>query len=305
MAEGFLPVATSGMLLPKLHLERSTIQLRPQCDLHVSKSARKKSKRFTLTVNQEFDKVIQACHDQHGSHCWLYPPLVQAFRDIFSQGMVEATTMDSTTGRPTNPRRVWKVRLYTIEVWNVESGELAGGEIGYTVGSIYTSLTGFTRQDSAGSVQLAALGRILTERGFHLWDLGMMMDYKRDIGAKAMPRDVFVREVHRVRETEGHLTLPVRQQARNCKDIIDQIAPPVSQQQAKSKNSASKSAAKIEKIATNSDISDAAANATNNVSNHSNSSKASAHSPPVSGGMGMPMKKKKVRESGSEDLPEE
>ena len=30
------------------------------------------------------------------------------------------------------------VRLYSVEVWNAVTGELAGGELGYTVGNIYT-----------------------------------------------------------------------------------------------------------------------------------------------------------------------
>lgn len=245
MAEGFLPVATSGMLLPKLHVERSVIPL--PGELHISKSARKKSKRFRLTINQEFDEVIKGCHEQHGSHCWLYPPLVQAFREMQAapDGVMMAAPMDPTTGRPL-PNRSWKVRLYTIEVWNEATGALAGGELGYTVGSIYTSLTGFTKEDSAGSVQLAALGRLLSEKGFHMWDLGMDMEYKQDIGSQAMPREAFVRDVHRVRETHGRLVLPAGEPAQNCKDIIDRNAPQpiVSKQQPQKKQAKKKQSPK-------------------------------------------------------------
>ena len=187
-------------------------------------------------MNQRFEEVIQGCLDQHGHHCWLYPPLVSAFKEIFDAGTrtagteegigaMDATAMDPITGRPV-PGRTWKVRLYTIEVWNVATGALAGGEIGYTVGSIYTSLTGFTKEDSAGSVQLAALGRLLSEQGFHLWDLGMGMEYKEKIGSQPMPREAFVQEVHRVRATHGHLVLPINETPQNCKDIIDRNAPP-------------------------------------------------------------------------------
>ena len=92
------------------------------------------------------------------------------------------------------------VRLYSIEIWNVESGQLVGGELGYSVGGIYSSLTGYSDEESAGSVQLTALGCLLTRCGFEYWDLGMDLDYKRRLGAQLMPRDEFVANVKRTRE---------------------------------------------------------------------------------------------------------
>merc|ERR1739844_860360 len=89
----------------------------------------------------------------------------------------------------------YPVGLYSIEVWNAQTGQLAGGELGYTIGTIYTSLTGFSREDSAGSVQLATLGKILCMSGFEMWDLGMGLDYKTHLGAKTMERIDFVDRV--------------------------------------------------------------------------------------------------------------
>ena len=64
MVEGFLPIATRGYLLPKLHVERCVLQLNPQSNLHVSRSTRKKAKRFLLSVNESFDEVVAGCHQQ-------------------------------------------------------------------------------------------------------------------------------------------------------------------------------------------------------------------------------------------------
>ena len=165
-SEGFLPIATDGCLLPKLHEQRCVISL-PN-DLHISKSTRKKSKKFNLSVNKAFDKVVEGCREQHGDRCWLYPPLVRAFREINQQD-VYVDVFEN--GGKRSVGRTCPVRLYSIELWDLD-GNLVAGELGYTVGSIYTSLTGFSSQDSAGSVQLAALGRLLSVLGFSIWDLG-------------------------------------------------------------------------------------------------------------------------------------
>jgi Leu/Phe-tRNA-protein transferase len=102
---------------------------------------------------------------------------------------------------------------------------LVGGELGYTVGTIYTSLTGFSSRDSAGSVQLAALGKLIFAAGFTVWDLGMSMDYKQSLGAQLVPRDDFVRMVHEAREMENErgqsVQLPVPATKVNARSIID------------------------------------------------------------------------------------
>ena len=216
MAEGFLPIASDGVLLPKLHAHRCVITL--PGDLHVGKSTRKRSKKFDVTINTAFDRVVEGCRQQHGSQCWLYDPLVEAFKAIMEAGRVDTVVMDT---KEETSRKVAPVRLYSVEVWNASTGNLAGGELGYTVGSIYTSLTGFCAEDSAGSVQLCALGRLLSQLGFSLWDLGMSMAYKASLGSHLMPRKLFVEHVHRVRDTKGDLVLPSNCSPMNARTMIE------------------------------------------------------------------------------------
>ena len=206
MAEGFLPIATKGVLLPKLHHERSVIFLPHQ--LHLSKSVVKKSNKFFFTINTAFREVVHGCHAQH-DHCWLYPPLVDAFHAIYKSTAMEATLEDGITKS--------RVRVYSIEVW--QDSNLVAGELGYTVGSVYTSLTGFSKVDSAGSVQMAALGKVLCEANFTMWDLGMDMDYKRKLGAILLPRSDFVRHIHA--ERGNYVALPKPTEAVNCKSILE------------------------------------------------------------------------------------
>jgi Leu/Phe-tRNA-protein transferase len=245
MAEGFLPIATNegrhSVVLPKLHQRRCVIGL-PD-NLHTRKSTRKKARAFSMTINKAFDAVMEGCRNQHGSNCWLVKPLVEAFRELNEQtiyasvdvvndkqaserrGRLDEYTNDSSEETMMDVMSI-PVRLYSIEVWDAD--ELVAGELGYTVGSVYTSLTGFTSVDSAGSVQLAALGQLLIQSGFTLWDLGMEMEYKHGLGATLWPRSMFVDYLHQVRSLRSPPELPLlgsssSLSARNCRDIIENV----------------------------------------------------------------------------------
>mmetsp|Transcript_11867 Transcript_11867/g.24503 ORF Transcript_11867/g.24503 Transcript_11867/m.24503 type:complete len:354 (+) Transcript_11867:3-1064(+) len=218
MIEGFLPIADEGVILPKLHHKRCVVSL-PQ-GLHVSKSIRKKSKKFRFTTNKAFDRVVDGCRRQHGPRCWLYPELVKVFKEIFDAGQVHSIVNPSSNMSNIEEATV---RIFSIEIWNDETDELVAGELGYTVGNIYTSLTGFSAQGSAGSVQLASLGRLLSKIGFVIWDLGMDMDYKQSLGSHLMDRRDFVAHVANVRVNQGHHKLPVTDsKGFNCKNLIDE-----------------------------------------------------------------------------------
>ena len=294
---GFLPISTSRYLLPKLHKERCVIYpLQPQNQqqeqqqqqqqsltqpqnkknkpsvtttsiIHTSKSTKKKMKKFTLTINQDFDGVVRGCHKQHGV-AWLYPKIVASFKYIHELSKSPTNTLTSTNDHHSDKKNNnnnnnhnttnsetdnhqgrgivaklfppenhllnqikpsdngCEVKLYSIEVWNQQTGELAGGELGYTIGTIYTSLTGFSCQDSAGSVQLAALGNILCLSGYEMWDLGMSLDYKTHLGASLMDRLDFIRCVKNLRvkhpsQVKADGTELKCDERINCKEIFD------------------------------------------------------------------------------------
>lgn len=151
--------------------------------------------------------------------------------------------MNSETNQPQD---VTPVRLYSVEIWNAQTGALAGGELGYSVGGIYSSLTGFSDEDAAGSCQLGefvwlvcffvclfwylfvnynlpvALGKLLTQCGFEYWDLGMDLEYKRRLGADMVQRADWVNRVKRSRIENKGVTLQISGgDRRNAKELVD------------------------------------------------------------------------------------
>lgn len=185
-------------LLPKLHQRRAALH---PAQLHISRQARKKAKTFWISMDTNFQGVLEGCLRQHGVN-WLHPPVQKAFKHL-------------------SGAELSGVKLHSIEVWTAD-GRLVAGELGSTVGAVYTSLTGFHEVDSAGTVQLSTLGRLLQQRGYTLWDLGMEMDYKRSIGAVIFSRPQFVRMFRTSRAESPASALGPSDRA-SCRTVIDSV----------------------------------------------------------------------------------
>ena len=150
--------------------------------MHIGKSTKRHAKNFRISVDKCFNLVAKGCRNQHGTNCWLYPPLLQAYLAIH---------LNKLTNRG--------VSFHSFEVWNKDD-KLVAGELGYAVGGAYTSLTGFSDASFAGNVQLHATGYLLRQLGFLMWDFGMHMKYKEDLGAIEIPRKEFVARLTSLRD---------------------------------------------------------------------------------------------------------
>lgn len=203
MSHGFLTMAQrvgnskdTFALLPKMHRHRCVLRFE---DRHTPKSIRRKSRQLRVSRDRDFEAVVRGIAEQHGEECWLYPPLVDAFRSVFD-----------------NPGGV--VRVHTFECWRGD--DLVAGELGYACGDIYTSLSGFSNFASAGSVQCAATANWLRISGYILWDLGMELPYKLAMGATNVPRAQFYALVKRARTLQP-IEILGGNRLINARDVLD------------------------------------------------------------------------------------
>jgi len=93
----------------------------------------------------------------------------------------------------------WKLNYYHLKKNNlclIICYYLAG-EIGYIIGSTYTSLSGFSIKEKQysnwGKLQMVLLSKYLDTNNFSFWNLGHpYMQYKLDMGAKVLSRIEFL-----------------------------------------------------------------------------------------------------------------
>lgn len=171
------------VMLPWIAQKRSSLDF---VDIHISHQVRKRAKRYTMTVDTAYDEVMLGCIHQHGEG-WLYRGLRWLLRRLFKE---------SYSGS-----RDIQVGVHSFELWDAD-GRLVAGDLGYTVGGVYTSMTGFRLKESqgAGDVQLVLTAGLLQKMGYLWWDLGMVMRYKAGLGARVITRDAFVTRLRRDRD---------------------------------------------------------------------------------------------------------
>jgi len=196
---GFLPMGMGihgDQVLLKLHRKRCTLE---PGSVHVGRKSRKYAPRYRLSVDEAFHDVVRMTQEHtfthHPGDNWLSTELAEMYAAV---------------GRLPKAARMG-VTFHSVELWHRASGKLVAGEIGYTVGSIYSSATGFAlKRDfrGVGTLQLQALGRWLLRCGFKIWDMGMELEYKIDLGGRLQPRESWVACCRSHRSTEVALTSP-------------------------------------------------------------------------------------------------
>jgi Leu/Phe-tRNA-protein transferase len=167
MEGGFLVMAQSDFILPKIHRERSILFFDK---LHIKRSIKHVLPCYELRFDTDFDSIVNRCINIHGSG-WLTPYLIHSIRAL--------------RYKPIGTARPVSFGLYRNDV-------LKAGEFGIIVGSVYTSYSGYYQEANAGTVQLILMIEYLRDYGYAFLDLGMPLDYKADLGADVVDTRTFV-----------------------------------------------------------------------------------------------------------------
>ena len=179
---GFICTSTSLQnkfyLLAEMQFEYAILDFK---DLHISKKIAQliKKDEFTFSINTKFEEVINKLEEYHKTN-WVedkYKNLLLSLKDY------KTSNID--------------FKIISVELSDKNTNELIAGEIGYKIGSTYTSLTGFSSKERKynnwGKLQLVLLSLYLEKENYAFWNLGHpYMQYKFDLGAKTYSRLEFL-----------------------------------------------------------------------------------------------------------------
>jgi len=137
--------------------------------LKVSRSLRQAARRYEVRVDQAFDEVLTACADPRRDGGWITTDIRTAYGRLHRLG--------------------W---AHSVEAWDRETGELAGGLYGVKVEGLFAGESMFHRGRDASKVALLALVERLQSIGAVLLDVQWLTPHLASLGAIEVPRERYL-----------------------------------------------------------------------------------------------------------------
>lgn len=147
----------------------------PLDGFHISRSLRKllRQKRFEISYNRDFEAVIRACATIERSRqrgTWITPEMERAYVALHELG-----------------------HAHSAECWH--EGKLVGGVYGVAIGGCFFGESMFSAVSNASKVTLATLVEDLAAWGYSLFDCQVANRHLASLGAREIPRHVFLRRL--------------------------------------------------------------------------------------------------------------
>lgn len=153
----------------------------PLDQFHVSRSLDRTLRKtnFEIRVDTAFTAVMLACASGPGRRStWIAPEFVAAYSDLHQAG-----------------------HAHSVECWR--GGELVGGIYGVAIRGLFAGESMFHRENDASKVALFHLVQRLRERGFTLFDIQMVTEATRRLGAIEIPRAEYLDRLKQAMLAEG------------------------------------------------------------------------------------------------------
>jgi leucyl/phenylalanyl-tRNA--protein transferase len=153
--------------------------------LHVSRSLRKaiRATELKLSFDRAFRQVMQGCAAPRPGRekTWISAGFIAAYTRLHELGYA-----------------------HSVEIWRGDA--LVGGLYGVAIGAFFAGESMFSAEENASKMALVAIEEKLRSCGFLLFDVQMMTDHLRSMGAVEIPRDEYLRQLHEACVKEGRFS---------------------------------------------------------------------------------------------------
>ncbi len=187
---------------PSIHwIEPKRRGIIPLDGLHVSRSLAKliRSDRFQVTIDTDFQSVIEACATTHGS-TWINLPIRSLFSELFEKGHV-----------------------HSVEVY--EKNQLVGGLYGLALGGAFFGESMFHTVTNASKVALVHLVARLIAGGFCLLDTQFLTPHLATLGAIEIDRLEYKSLLANALSVTAEFPLRSEREPISGEDVLKQINP--------------------------------------------------------------------------------
>ena len=145
-------------------------------DFKLSKSLKKRMKKFSYSFDQQFNEVIHKCattrrEGQDGT--WINQEVIESYNILHAMG-----------------------KAHSVETYL--EGELVGGLYGIVVGKVFCGESMFSHANDASKAALATLVQHLRHWGYDFIDCQVPTKHLISLGAKEVARDYFLMRLEKV-----------------------------------------------------------------------------------------------------------
>jgi leucyl/phenylalanyl-tRNA---protein transferase len=140
----------------------------PLDGLRITRSLRQSTRRYQVTVDEDFLGVIEGCADPTREDGWITPQFIAAYTRLHELGWV-----------------------HSIEVWYTDD-RLVGGLYGVALGGLFAGESMFHRARDASKVALVHLVVMMSSGGGRLIDVQWNNPHLESLGAVVIGRDEYL-----------------------------------------------------------------------------------------------------------------